>query len=204
MKRLITLAGLLVVAAPIVAAPNLPDREDSAVRAVVEGLFKDAAAGDWAGYAARTDPAALKAFRDDFAAALAAADKAGRGDQFIPLFAGAKDLTAVRAYPPAEFFARFMKAAAAAVPAAAPGKAEVLGAVAEGRDRAHVVVRVARKPAGGEKGVVEVVSVRKVDGEWKAGVPKELAAVAASLGVVGGVDTQKAVDVIPPDPPKKK
>jgi hypothetical protein len=79
-------------------------------------------------------------------------------------------LKAVLAYPPAEFFARFMKAAAGAAPAAAGGKAEVLGAVPEGSDRAYVVVRAARKPADGGKGVVEVISVSKVDGEWKADV----------------------------------
>jgi hypothetical protein len=59
--KCLTLVSLLVVAAPGVAAPNLPDREDAAVRAVVEGLFKDAGSADWAGYAARTDPAALNA-----------------------------------------------------------------------------------------------------------------------------------------------
>jgi hypothetical protein len=203
MARL-TLLAALILTAPAPAGRGLPDTEDAAVRAVVEGLFRDAAKGDWAGYAARTDPAALKAFRDDFSAVLTAADQAERGDQFVPLFDGAKDLKAVLAYPPAEFFARFMKAAAAAGPAAAGGKAEVLGAVPEGRDRAHVVVRVRGTLAGDERGVVEVVSVRKVDGAWKAEVPRALAAVAGSLRITGGVDTQRAVDVIPPDPPKKK
>jgi hypothetical protein len=203
MSRLIAIFAPLTLAAPGLAAPALPDKEEAALRALVEGLFQDAGKGDWVGYARRTDPAALKTFRDDFAAVLTAADKAGRADQFLPLFDGARDVKAVLAYPFEEFFARFMKGAAAAAHNLDAGKAEVLGAVAEGSDRAHVVVRASRKLPGGEKGVVEVVSVRKVGGEWKAELPQVLTTVISSLRVTGGVETEKKVDVVQPDRPKK-
>lgn len=204
MNRLATITAALALAAPGLAAKGLPDKEDAAVRALVEGLLRDAAKHDWAAYARRTDPAALKKFRDDFAAVLAAADRAGRGDEFLPLFDGAKDLKAVLAYSPDEFFARFMTGAAAAAGHLDPGKAEVLGAVAEGADRAHVVVRTRRKFPGGDRGVVEVVSVRKAGGAWKAELPSPLTQMVAGLRVAGGVGTQTKVDVIPADPPKKK
>jgi hypothetical protein len=205
MLRVVAALACLTLAAPAQAAKGLPDKDDAAVRSLAAGLYRDAAAGDWAGYAKRMHPAALKAFRDDFAAVLTAAAKDGRADDLVALFDGARDLKAVLAYPPDEFLARLMKGTAQAAPGPVAGRAQVVGAVAEGADQAHVVVRVTHKLPGTDRAVsaVEVVSVRRTDRGWGAEVPKELAVVASTLRATGGVATQQKTEVIPPDPPKQ-
>jgi hypothetical protein len=176
------------------AADPLPEKEDAAVRAVVEGAFRDSAKKDWASYAKRLDPAGLKTFRDDWVEVLKNAAKAGREKELLALFSGAPDTKTLLGYTPEEFFARFMKGALASAPPPPAGKAKVLGVVAEGPDLAHVVVRGTRKVPGAGKGAVEVVTVRKAGGVWKAELPKELVMVAATLRLSGAVDTQKATD----------
>ncbi|HEX4614211.1 MAG TPA: hypothetical protein VH092_38950 [Urbifossiella sp.] len=198
MSRLTATAAALLLATPVGAAGPLPEKEVAAVRAVVEGTIRNAASKDWAGYAKQMDPAGLKTFRDDWVPLLTSAAKDGREKELLTLFAGARDAKAVLAYTPEEFFARFMKGATAHVPLLPGGKAEVLGVVAEGPDRAHAVVRTTAGPAASS---VEVMSVRKVDGVWRTELPRPLAAVAAGLRMAGGVDTRTTTDEIPPERP---
>src|SRR5262245_11710333 len=132
--------AMLFLATAAVAADLLPEKEDAAARAAVEGAFRDSAKNDWASYAKWLDPAGLMAFRDGWAEVLKCAAKAGREKELLALFAGAPDVKTLLGYTPEEFFARFMKGALANAPVTPAGTSKFLGVVPEGPNLAHVVV----------------------------------------------------------------
>ena len=100
MTRLVALVALLAPAAPISAAPNLPDKEDAALRTLVEGLFRaNFVEGRYVGdpdelasiaVAAGYDPDDARAFlaSDDMRDAVAQADARARemGIGGVPFF----------------------------------------------------------------------------------------------------------------------
>lgn len=199
MNRYVLALGAVAFAARACAADPLPEKDVAAARAVAEGAIADAVKKDWAAYATRMDPAGLKAFRDNWVPTLTAAAKSGRENELLDLFDGAKDAKTVLAWTPEEFFARFMKGATKAVPSVAEGKTEVVGVLGEGKDRAHVVVRVKRKLPAGEHAAMDVMTIRKTDAGWRAEVPKELTVVSAVIRAQGTTEADTITVEIPPE-----
>jgi hypothetical protein len=199
MNRMVLASCVVVFSVQARAAEPLPEKDVAAVRAVVEGVASDAGKKDWTAYAKRMDPAGLKSFRDNWVPLLNTAAKNGRDNDLLVLFDGARDVKTALAWTPEEFFARFMKGSTQAINANTEGKTEVIGVVAEGKNVAHVVVRLKQKVPAGEHAVVDVMTVRKTDAGWKVDLPKELTVVAAVIRAQGAIETDTITVEIPPE-----
>ena len=135
---------------------------------------------NWAGIADATHPDALKRFRE-ILAPFVAADGTG---ELARLF-GFPDAEAFRKAPAREVYLGLMKTVSARAPAlkqAITGmQVQVLGHVAEGADSAHVVYRGSAAALDMSMESIEVISLRRHDGAWRALLTKNVEGVAAAI-----------------------
>ncbi len=196
------MTSLLLIALAI----GQPDPAREAVNTTVETARKR----DWSAYAKSLAPDDLKSFRADWVPLLEGLKKAEADNQkgFLEMFPGVKDVDGVLKLRPEEFLAKIMAGTDKGQLFRGPQteKTEVLGIVSEGDGQSHVVVRATRKWADKEHSVVEVMTVRKVNGAWKTELPQVLkqlgVAMRASYSAKPGTATAK--DEAKPEPPLPK
>ena len=167
--RLTLAAAVLLTATALARAEDAPKAADA--EKVADDGLEALRKADWKAYAELLHPDSLKAFRDEIVPALKAADKAGKADkELLGIFDGAKDVETVLAWKPEEFFVKTMTSLTRAPATKAmftTRKAKVVGTVLEGKDLAHVVVRVTVKVDPVEMKYVGVVQLKRKGDKWK-------------------------------------
>jgi hypothetical protein len=165
----LTLTFALLTVATCARAEDAPKPADAekVAAAGLEAMSK----ADWKVYAELLHPDSLKAFRDVIVPALKAAARANKADrELLGIFGGAKDVETVLAWKPKDFFVKTMSALTR-VPATkamfTSRKAKVVGTVLEGKELAHVVVRVAVTVDTVEMKYVGVVQLKQHGSKWK-------------------------------------
>ena len=181
---LLVLGLVLVLALPApLRAQQAPvaDTPEAAVGAMYAAMQRK----DWKAAAAAFDPAALKEFRAMMAPILALgegqADGQGEaGSQALSALFGGLDPGALKTASDAEFFAAFFSGVIGASGVELKGQ-QVLGSVPEGEDVRHVVTRSSAAGMGVEMTKMEVVSMRRTAGGWRAMLSGELKGIAEAL-----------------------
>jgi hypothetical protein len=150
-------------------------------QAAADRYITEMKSGDWRRTAAMMHPAALAELKSLFAM-VAAADSAG--GMLYPLFR-VSSATEFDALSSSEVFARLM----ASVTSGNPGlgramremRAEIVGAVPEGQDTAHVVYRMHTTVDGFETSKLDVLSFARAGDRWLALLTGDVQALAQTL-----------------------
>lgn len=162
-----------------------PATDDAAIAKVVEASLKATGAADWAGYADLVHPDSLQEFKAMWLPILqrAAKDAPAEQTELLSLFEKGSDLKVLIAMKPKEFFVSSMKgltSKSAKVNVRRPtGDSKIVGAVREGSDLTHFVVRSRIGNSGRTK--VEVVTVRRSGMEWKMLLPDAIQGMAEAF-----------------------
>ncbi|MBW8808161.1 MAG: hypothetical protein JF591_04880 [Lysobacter sp.] len=148
-------------------------------QAVVEASVECSTRQDWLCMARLMDPVALKDVRSLFAEIF-------QGDTLDPRIQamfGGKTGEQIARLSDTEFLAAFLGGVMRQAGGITIEKVQVLGGVAEGQDQYHAVTRsVARlELADTALTTVDVISVRKVDGQWRLQLNGDVQAVMAGL-----------------------
>lgn len=185
-KSIRTWALAALLWAPLAQAADAAAAVDlSQPEAVVEAMSGRAQARDWKGVAALFDPAALKDFRGLLAPLVALAAKeapeagAGPDPRLALLFAG-MDAKQLAGASDADFFAAYM-GGMVNMAQADVGKTEILGSVAEGEDRRHVVVRSTASAMGIAITKMQVVSLRHRAEGWRIELSGDVRGMAEAM-----------------------
>lgn len=138
-------------------------------------------AGNFAATAALMHPVALTSVRH-FLLALASRDPSG---MTLQKFAGVQDTAALRALPDSEMYARFIKASFETQPelssALRTATGQILGHVDEAPDLTHVVYRMTMQLSGTPLHKIDVLSLRRWNGQWRALLSDDLESVTARI-----------------------
>lgn len=148
-------------------------------QAVVDASVECSTRQDWLCMARLMDPVALKDVRSLFAEIF-------RGDTLDPRIQamfGGRTSEQIARLSDTEFLAAFLGGVMRQAGGITIEKVHVLGGVAEGQDQYHAVTRsVARlELADTALTTVDVISLRKVDGQWRLQLNGDVQAVLASL-----------------------
>lgn len=162
--RAATAQGATTSASPGAATPEaLADQFNAAVRA-----------GDFQAAARLMHPDALALARR-FVQALAARDASG---QFLQQVTGARSAADLAKISDVDLFADFLRAQTSAQPGLAEAMkgatTQTLGHVNEGPSVAHVVYRTTLRINGNTLSKVDVLTVRRDGGRWRALLPSDL------------------------------
>jgi hypothetical protein len=147
---------------------------------------------DWKGFTATMHSRALQRFKESMAVLFEDAPKNSPRGQAAIAFFGSESSEELQRLEPAEFVSRFMANLVKVSPEAGAtltrAKSQVLGHVAEGESKAHVVVRTISD--GELQPRVEVISMEK-DGEvWRALLKPDFESMIA--GVAEGLNAAEA------------
>ncbi|MBX3710854.1 MAG: hypothetical protein KF800_02685 [Lysobacter sp.] len=180
--------------------PGLPPE------AVLREAYARMRAGDWDAAAEAFDPAALARFRAMLEPLFSAASApAGEGQEnrdammLMLLFAPAKSVEEVRALSDRALFARLMRGTMSLAGAELDEQA-ILGSVAEGKDRVHVVTRNTARMDRATVSRVEAVTLQRTAQGWRLALTGEIEGLAETLqATVEAGRTESGEDL--PSPP---
>lgn len=168
-------------------APAAPSAES-----VVQSYLETLKSGDFQKSAELMHPEALEKFRSLLIPLVEAAADAKAEESLLPLFKGVSDVAALKKLSPAGFFAAFFNGIAEVNPmikdALASGNMTVLGSVPEG-DVLHVVCRTSVKVEELSIAKMEVMSLKRHEGNWRVLLSGEMEGLAQALSksMAGGV-----------------
>jgi hypothetical protein len=176
---LLSLSGAAAQPAKPAAPPAAPSAE-SVVQIYLEALK----AGDFQKSAELMHPEALEKFRS-LLIPLAEASAGEEGeDNLLSLFKGVSDVAALKKLSPAAFFTAFFNGLTEMSPglkdALASGNMTVIGSVPEG-DTLHVVCRTSVKVEELSIAKMEVMSLKRHEGNWRVLLSGEMEGLAQAL-----------------------
>jgi len=183
-QKFTTIWLLALLTTGVLYAQETPAAKKTATDTSLQQFFDDymgaMKAGDWQATAKLMHPDALLKFRG-LVGALAATDPSGEmGSELLGLQEG----ESVESIPPDAVFARFMNALVMLVPnlkeILQSTSGDFLGTVAEG-DEMHVVFRAHVSAAGLPMSKVDVTTVRRHGGEWRAVLDADVEAMVQGM-----------------------
>ncbi len=154
---------------------------------VLRESYRRMQASDWKATAETFDPAALKQFREMLMPILDAAGESDASGGLLTMFFGA-DVTpeSLKTKSDQEFFSGFVGSMMRASGGSLEGQ-DVLGGVAEGPDRMHVVVRSKAAAMGISITKMEVVTMNKTAAGWRLALSGEMEGMVQALRQLGGL-----------------
>ena len=190
---LLTLALATAWSLPLSAATLTPDMTPETVAVEAYARMR---AGDWAAAAEAFDPAALRGFRGMFVPLL----EGQGGDGLAAAFFGTgKTAAEVAKMSDAEFFAGFIRSVASGLGGMVSlGEQQILGAVPEGADRTHLVVRAHADAMGMRITQMEVVTLNRTPQGWRLAMSGEMEGLAQMMHKMMGA----ALEDLPKPPPE--
>ncbi len=149
-----------------------PARDDAAVTRVVAATLEATRHADWKQYAKFMHPEALREVKDALGLALrTTGNDSAEAQQVLRLFGDAKDVDALLAMSPEDFFVSFLSGTTATVPRLkkmlGSVDAQVVGVVYEKGNLAHVVVRAKVKYQDLELTKMDVISLKRNGEDWR-------------------------------------
>lgn len=181
MKRLnlMLATALTAAAAPAWAATVAAAVDTRSPQAVVEATAECSRREDWPCLARLMDPVALKHMRGFLGEAI----EMSPGDPNIAAMFGGKNLEQIKRLDDAEFFAAFLGSAISNIAGAKVDSVQVVGGVAEGEDQYHAVTRTSVRmgPAQTRLTTMGVVSVRRIDGQWRLQLKGDISAMTEAI-----------------------
>jgi hypothetical protein len=166
--------SLLSVCAPLYAADLKPD---DSPETVLRESYRRMQANDWPAAADTFDPAALKQFRDMLAPIL----DAGEGAAVLPmLFGPAQTPDSLKTMSDQAFFAGLISSMMRSSGGTLEGQ-DVVGGVAEGPERMHMVVRSKAAAMGITMTQMEVVTLNKTAEGWRLALSGKMEGMAQAL-----------------------
>jgi len=175
----LTAALCFANAAPLWAADLKPD---ASPEAVLQESFRRMKASEWAAAADAFDPAALEQFREMLAPILESDDGAGVMAMF---FGDSVSPESLKSMSDQAFFAGLMGTPHANLGGTLESQ-EVLGGVAEGPERMHMVVRSKAAAMGLSITQMEVVTLNKTPQGWRLALSGKMEGMAQALKLLGG------------------
>lgn len=179
MKRLnlMLATALTAAAAPAWAVAAAVDTYSP--EAVVEATAQCSRRADWPCLARLMDPVALKHMRGFLGEAI----EMSPDDPSIAAMFGGKNLEQIKRLDDAEFFAAFLSGAVSNMAGAKVESVQVVGGVAEGEDQYHAVTRTSVRmgPAQTRLTTMGVVSVRRIDGQWRLQLKGDISAMTEAI-----------------------
>lgn len=175
----LTAALCVANAAPLWAADLKPD---ASPEAVLQESYRLMQASDWAAAADVFDPAALKQFREMLAPLLESDDGVGAMAMF---FGDDRSAESLKSMSDQAFFAGMMASIMKTSGGTLQGQ-DVLGGVAEGPDRMHMVVRSKAAAMGMTITQMEVVTLNKTPQGWRLALSGQMEGMAQALKQLGG------------------
>jgi hypothetical protein len=167
----LALVPLLLGSGVCRADDKLPPADEAAVRKTVTSAFTALKRFELTEFARHMHPEALKKFRDILAPVLEAADKLGLAGELLELFDGAKDVKAILALPPEDFFVGFMKGAMAKDPGLKDAMTSTqfrILSVTRGEDKLARVTMETTSKVGGIESTQRTVLLLRQDGtRWR-------------------------------------
>jgi hypothetical protein len=161
--------------------------------AVIRESYRRMQAGDWTSAAETFDPAALKQFREMLAPIMSAAGDGSEGLGLLAMFFGPEVTPeALKDMNDQDFFSGIVGNLIRSSGGTLEGQ-EVLGGVAEGADRMHMVVRNRAAAMGITLTQMEVVTLNKTPDGWRLALSGKMEGMAQALKQLGGA----------PKPPSK-
>jgi len=181
----LALGGAQAVAAAALTPGQSPEE-------VATEAYARVAAGDWKGFAETFDPAALRRFREMIAPMIQAAESQPKSARLLS--ASPADLQKMS---DAELFATFMGEVMGGLfgGLVTNNKPQILGAVAEGGDRTHLVVRNTTGIMGMQLTKMEVVTLHRTAQGWRLGLSGEMEGMAQMIQ-----QAAKLRESLPPEP----
>jgi hypothetical protein len=171
-KTLLVLS-LALVSLPLFAADLTPT---DSPETVLRESYRRMQANEWNAAAETFDPAALKQFREMLAPIL----EAGEGAGMLALFFDGQTPESLKAMSDQAFFsgmiANMMKTAGGTL-----DSQQVIGGVAEGTDRMHMVVRAKASAMGLSITQMEVVTLNKTPDGWRLALSGKMEGMAQAL-----------------------
>lgn len=162
------------------AAPSATDSPESVVLGYMEALKS----GQYLKGAELMHPEALEKFRGMLLPIVEETAAGGAEESFLPLFRGVSDLAALKKLSPAEFFAAFFGGIVDNAPGIAEGLSSgsitPLGSVPEG-DILHFVCRTSVTMQGLSLTEMEVVSLKRSQGNWRVLISGKMEGIAQAL-----------------------
>jgi hypothetical protein len=174
LRRALCWLMLLLSAGPLAAAELTPAMSAEQVAAEAYARMR---AGDWTSAAEAFDSAALKQFRDMMAPMLEGPVGEAMAGMFFGTGSSGSDLAKMN---DAAFFAGFMRTVSGGTGARLDGQ-EILGKVAEGPDRLHLVTRATAEAMGVRMTQMEVVTLNRTPLGWRLALSGELEGMAQAL-----------------------
>ncbi|MCC7250210.1 MAG: hypothetical protein IT473_16440 [Lysobacter sp.] len=183
----LTAALCIANAAPLWAAELTPD---ASPEAVLQESFRRMKASEWVSAADAFDPAALKQFREMLAPIIESDDSAG----VVAMFFG-DDVTpaSLKSMSDQAYFAGMMSSIMQTAGGSLDSQ-EVLGGVAEGPDRMHMVVRNKAAAMGMTITQMEVVTLNKTPQGWRLALSGKMEGMAQALKQLGGKPRSESTD----------
>lgn len=176
LASLLTLALAAAWCLPSSAAALTPDMTPEAVATEAYARMR---AGDWASAAETFDPEALRGFRGMFQPLL---DGKGGDGLAVAFFGGGRTAAEVAKMSDAEFFAGFIRSVAGGMGGMVSlGEQQVLGAVPEGENRTHLVVRAHAEAMGLRITQMEVVTLNRTPQGWRLAMSGEMEGLAQMM-----------------------
>lgn len=173
---LLTLALAATWSLPSFAAALTPDMTPEAVATEAYARMR---AGDWAAAAEAFDPEALRGFRGMFQPLL---DGKGGDGLAVAFFGAGRTAAEVAKMSDAEFFAGFIRSVAGGMGGMVSlGEQRVLGAVPEGENRTHLVVRAHAETMGLRITQMEVVTLNRTPQGWRLAMSGEMEGLAQMM-----------------------
>lgn len=183
----LTVALCVAGAAPVWAADLKPD---ASPEAVLQESFRRMQASEWAATADVFDPAALKQLREMLAPILESDQGAGVASLF---FGDDATPASLKSMNDQAFFAGMMSTLMR-VSGGTLESQEVLGGVAEGPDRMHMVVRNKAGAMGMSITQMEVVTLNKTPQGWRLALSGKMEGMAQALKQLGGKTRPESMD----------
>ncbi len=165
---------LLSACVPLYAADLKPD---DSPEAVLRESYRRMQANDWSAASETFDPAALKQFRDMLAPMLEAGDGAG---VLVMLFGPEQTLDSLKTMSDQAFFAGLISSMMRTSGGTLEGQ-DVVGGVAEGPARMHMVVRSKAAARGITITQMEVVNLNKTAEGWRLALSGKMEGMAQAL-----------------------
>ena len=181
-------AALCLASAPSLRAAEL--KPDASPEAVLQESFRRMQTSEWAAAADAFDPAALKQFREMLAPLLESDDSASVMAMF---FGDDVSAASLKSMSDQAFFAGLMST----IMQTSGGRLEsqdVLGGVAEGPDRMHMVVRSKAAAMGLSITQMEVVTLNKTPQGWRLALSGKMEGMAQALRQLGGKTRPESTD----------
>ncbi len=164
------------VAAPVAASPE----------AVIQIYLGALTSGQYLKAAETLDPEGLEWLRSNFLPLVEGISQEEQ-KEILRIFGDVPDLAALRKLSPAEFFAALLGGFINLDPRVAEGMGSAtmvpIGSVPEG-DVVHVVCRTSVGMVGINLSKVEVISLKRVDGNWRVILPEAMKGIVQAMGSV--------------------